>query len=148
MSRHLPILVGFLVALGTGCKSNPVGRVCILDNPEADGGVPQTVIGSPALECDSRICLHLAGRSPDMCTATCEGDSDCDTAPESPCKGGFACVVPVVTGSFCCEKLCACKDQLDPSITASPPSCDASNPNNECCNLSGRRGNPKYPLCQ
>jgi hypothetical protein len=132
----------------TGCKSNPVGRVCILSDPEGDGGVPQTVVGSPALECESRTCLHLAGKSPDMCTASCEKDSDCDTAPESPCKMGFVCAIPVVTGSFCCERLCMCKDQLDNGTPADPAGCEAANPINECCNLAGRRGDPKYPQCK
>jgi len=134
-----------------GCKSNPVGRICILGNPEGDGGVPETVVGSPALECESRVCLHVAGESPDMCTATCSSASDCDTAPESPCKGGFVCAVPVVTGTFCCEHLCVCRDQLenpDGGMPPDPASCVASNKINECCNLEGRRGNAMYPQCK
>jgi hypothetical protein len=51
-----------------------------------------------------------------------------------------------VTGSFCCEKLCICKDQF--TAGAAPAACDPSNPINECCNLDGRRGNTKYPQCK
>ena len=146
-------LLGLALVLGAlGCKGNPVGRMCFLSNPELDGGVPQTIVGSPALECESSICLHIAGQVTNMCTARCNADSDCEASPESPCKGGFACVVQVVTGDFCCEKLCACRDQL-PSPDAGgtftePAACDPANTANECCNLEGRRGNPQYPLCK
>jgi len=145
MRRDLLRLIGFLVVVA-GCKSNPVGRLCVLNNPEADGGVPQTVVGSPALECESRTCLHIAGQTPDMCTASCSSDSDCETASESPCKMGFACAIPVVTGSFCCEKLCICKDEYE--MMPDPAACVASNPINECCNLDNRRGNAMYPQCK
>jgi hypothetical protein len=142
------VLTAGVIVGSAGCKSNPVGRVCILSTPEGDGGVAQTIVGSPALECESRTCLHLAGETPDMCTAACSADSDCDTAPESPCKMGFTCAIPVVTGSFCCEKLCICKDQLAAGAVTDPAACNAANPVNECCNLAGRRGSSTYPQCK
>jgi len=148
VGRSLVLALAFgLVA----CKSNPVGRRCFLPNPELDGGVQQTIVGAPALECESSICLHVAGEAPDMCSAKCSQDSDCETSPESPCAGGFICAVPVVTGNFCCERLCICRDQLhlvDAGTVPDPASCDSANAANECCNLAGRRGDPKYPLCK
>jgi hypothetical protein len=143
--------LGLLVGLAlVGCKSNPVGRKCFLDNPELDGGLPQTIVSSPALECESSICLHIAGKTPNMCSARCSTDADCETSPESPCKGGFVCAIPVVTGGFCCEKLCICRDQFtaDAGVVQDPAACDSNNAANECCNLAGRVGNPKYPLCK
>ena len=72
-----------------------------------------------------------------------------DKSPESPCKGGFACVVPVFVGPFCCQKQCVCKDyiQIPDGGVADHDVCDPSKAVNECCNLSGRRGNPMYPQC-
>ena len=135
-------LVVGLAALAAGCKTNPVGRQCFVPTTEQDGGVPTTVIGSPALECQSRICLHLPNQSPDLCTAECETANDCDTSPESPCQGGFVCMVPTVTGNFCCKKMCVCSDYLSiPDGGAeipTPEACDESVAANECCNLAGR----------
>jgi hypothetical protein len=135
---------------GMGCKSNPVGRECFVEGAQSDAGVSAlTVVGSPALDCQSRTCLHVASKEPDLCTASCDSDSDCDTSPESPCKMGFACMVPVVVGNFCCEKLCVCKDYLlNGTAPPTPEACDPTVPANECCNLSGRRGNAQYPACK
>jgi hypothetical protein len=144
-SPNLVRKLGFFVMLvlgagAAGCKTNPVGRQCFVPTTEGDGGIPVTVVGSPALECQSRICLHVEARTPDLCTAECDVDDDCDTSPESPCQGGFVCTVPVVTGSFCCKKMCVCRDYLtipDGGIPE-PAACDSTNPDNECCNLAGR----------
>jgi hypothetical protein len=153
MTRHLICLIGLLGLLlggGAGCKSSSVGRQCFLGNPEADGGMPQTVVGTPALECSSGVCLHIAGKHPDLCTADCSSDSNCETASESPCKGGFTCQIAVVTGDFCCRRLCICKDYLpqDAGPPPDPAACDPMNAANECCNLAGRTGDPRYPLCK
>jgi hypothetical protein len=147
------LVIALAILGGTGCKENPVGRQCFIPTTEADGGVPVTVVGAPALECQSRTCLHIATKSPDLCTGECESNDDCDTSPESPCKSGFVCMVPVVVGNFCCKKLCVCRDYLNlPDGGTPPPSpnaCDPAVPANECCNLSGRRDNPTlYPVCQ
>ncbi len=139
-----------LTVAGAGCKTNPVGRQCFIPGTGQDGGIPLEVVGSPALECQSRTCLHIASHEPDLCTAECEVDGDCDTSPESPCKDGFVCMVPVYTGDFCCKKLCVCKDYVTGTdITTEPAACDPANALNECCNLAGRRENPtKYPACK
>jgi hypothetical protein len=147
---HVWLCCLLAVGAGAGCRNNPVGRPCFIQSGEGDGGVPVTVVASPALECQSLTCIHVANRSPDMCTASCDSDDDCDTSPESPCQGGFACVVPVVTGNFCCQKLCVCKDYITESLPqAAPAACDPTVAANECCNLSGRRDNPQmYPGCR
>ena len=145
-------LFGLVLVGSSGCKENPVGRQCFIPTQEADGGVPVTVVGAPALECQSRTCLHIATKTPDLCTGECDSPDDCDTSPESPCKGGFTCMVPVVVGGSCCKKLCVCKDYLGLADGGMPPpepaACDPDVAANECCNLSGRRNNPtKYPVC-
>jgi hypothetical protein len=86
---------------------------------------------------------------PDLCTAECEKDDDCASDPSSKCTTSFTCTIPVTEGPFCCKKMCVCKDYLiipDGGIQA-PATCDSTNPINECCNLTGRRGNSMYPLC-
>lgn len=136
------------LAIISGCKSNPVGRQCFIETSESDGGVPVTVVAAPALECQSLTCLHVAGFQPDLCTGSCDSDSDCDTSPESPCNGGFACMTPTVVGNFCCRKFCVCKDYLPNGPPPEPTACESSNAANECCNLDGRRDNPTmYPGC-
>jgi hypothetical protein len=151
----LALVTGLVLAVaGTACTENPVGRPCFIG---ADAGTgSETILASPALECQSRICLSLSetftGGKPaqDLCTGECERDDDCDKVPESPCKGGFTCAVPVTAGPFCCKKMCICNDYL--TIPAGglqlPAACDPSNPINECCNLDGRRENPDYPACR
>lgn len=145
---RLVVLAATLALLGFGCSDNPVGRECFLgaDPPEPDN---QNIVAAPALECQSRTCLHIAGQNPDMCTASCDSDDDCDKVDESPCTQGFACVIPVTVGAFCCKKLCVCKDYLEipPGGLKPPEACNASNAVNECCNLDGRRGNSMYPGC-
>ena len=84
-----------------------------------------------------------------LCTAECESDDDCDRVPESPCRTGFTCAVPVVVGPFCCRKLCICKDYIvipDGGVPL-PEACDPDDPANACCNLPDRSGNADYPLC-
>jgi hypothetical protein len=149
----LPLLVAgaSLLALAS-CRSNLVGRQCFIPSSGEDGGIPSTIVASPALECQSRMCLHIPAKSPDLCTAECDSDSDCDTSPESPCESGFVCAVPTVVGNFCCKKLCICRDYLDLPDGGVPPvpaGCDSTNALNECCNLPGRRENPTmYPGCR
>lgn len=143
------LLAGVFAALFmTGCPENPVGRKCFIG--DLDGSTDfQNIIASPALECQSRTCLHIAQKQPDLCTAECETSEDCDKVPESPCMGGFSCIVPVVVGPFCCKKMCVCNDYL-PALDGgvpTPAACDPNNAINECCNLSGRRDNPEYPHC-
>jgi hypothetical protein len=90
------------------------GRACdfaMRDDP--------TAVGSPALDCPSRICVHVNGFTPDQCTADCETADDCVIAPESPpCSGGFVCTSVVSVGPFACRKFCVCGDRAP--ITACP----------------------------
>ena len=155
-------IVAALVALSAACNDNPVGRIYDLgvDNP----GQSEAVVGSPSLDCPTRTCLKipvaLNKELPDdfrplspnkgMCTAECESDDDCDKVPESPCVTGFTCGVAVTVGPFCCRKFCICKDYVvipEGGSLPEPLACDATNPNNACCNLAGRRGDPTYPNC-
>lgn len=142
------------------CSENPVGRKCFIGSDAGAGGT-QSIIASPALECQSRTCLRVPVQKQlpvdpatgqqtvysDQCTAECSSSDDCDRVPESPCVTGFTCAIPVVVGPFCCRKMCICKDYLvipDGGLPA-PAACEASNPDNQCCNLPGR-GN--LPHCQ
>lgn len=155
MERRRSVLTLALMALTmlgvAACSENPVGRKCFIG---ADAGNSmQSVIASPALECPSRTCLHtpLEGKLPegseyaDLCTAECSSDDDCDKVPESPCISGFTCAVPVVTGPFCCRKMCVCRDYLvipDGGVPL-PAACDPNDQTNTCCNLPGRSDQPQ-----
>src|SRR5262245_15461875 len=136
--------LSLVLAIAAGCDKTEVGRQCVL--PIGDAGAGETVVGSPALECESRTCLHVAGTSPDQCTAECESDDDCHGSSLTPCQTGFTCAVPVIVGPFCCKKFCICKD-FNPS-TQVPAACDPTDSRNECCNLEGRAGNSQYPQCR
>jgi len=118
-----------------GCTENPVGRICFIG---VDAGTETTnVVASPALECESRTCLHVEGTGPDLCTGECSDNGDCDAVKNSPCMHGFACAVPVVVGPFCCKKFCICKDYVivpDGGIPT-PAACDPSNAANTCVNI-------------
>ncbi|MBC7978321.1 MAG: hypothetical protein H7138_25330 [Myxococcales bacterium] len=150
-----------LLALGTGCEDNPVGRICDLGaaTPQTD----EAVVASPSLDCVSRTCLRVPlGRqlppgsafptgTSGLCTAECTADSDCDRVPESPCLTGFTCGAATKAGDFCCKKFCICKDYVvipESGELPVPAACDAGNPLNECCNLEGRQDNPAYPKCK
>lgn len=159
------------LALGPAC-GNEVGRICDLGvQGDTDAGVDdegpadnRAVIGSPSLDCQSKLCLKvpvdLDKELPDdfqelstnrgMCTDFCESDDDCDKVPESPCVTGFSCGVAVTVGPFCCQKVCICKDYIvlpEGGSLPTPAACDADNPDNACCNLSGRSGNEMYENC-
>ncbi len=162
IGRRYLVVLGF--ALLAACTSNPVGRICDLGQAQAPAP-SEVVVASPSLDCVSRTCLRVpAGKDPPpgsnvgtlgpdvgMCTAECSADSDCDRVPESPCSTGFTCGIAVTVGPFCCKKFCICKDLIvipNSGALATPMACDASNPANACCNLSGRAGNSMYPLCK
>jgi hypothetical protein len=160
MIRRLSVAALVSLAFVAACSSNPVGRLCDLGSGATE--ISEVIIASPSLDCVSRTCLAvpLQGSLPPgsmypptgegLCTANCSQDSDCDRVPESPCVTGFTCGVAVTVGPFCCEKFCICKDYVvvpDTGSLAEPMACDSSNAANSCCNLSGRVGNPDYPLC-
>jgi hypothetical protein len=162
--RHpVGVLVVFLMLAGfglsaVGCSDNPVGRKCDLGTATPQAG--EVVVASPSLDCVSRTCLRVPGsRTPPpgnnytggLCTAECSADSDCDRVPESPCILGFSCGIAVTAGPFCCRKFCICKDYIvvpDSGQLATPAACEVGNDQADCCNLPGRAGNPKYPLCK
>lgn len=149
----LVVLAACAGLLATACSDNPVGRKCFIGLDA--GAATEAVIASPALECPSRTCLHqplqrelpMGSEYSDLCTATCEKDSDCDRVPESPCQTGFTCAVPVVVGPFCCRKMCICRDylQIPDGGVPLPQACIAGVPENHCCNLPGNEG---LPNCQ
>ena len=152
-SLTLGILILAVAMSAAACSENPVGRKCFIGVDA--GNDNQAIVASPALECDSRICLHYPkqnGATPpegaiysDQCTAECDSDSDCDKVPESPCVSGFTCAVPVVVGPFCCRKMCICKDFLIVPEGGLPEqkACNSDDPANTCCNLSGRGDSPQ-----
>jgi hypothetical protein len=158
---HLQLVLVALVAVVAACTENPVGRIC--DLGVAVPSENESVLASPSLDCQTRTCLkvprdpnatpHPDSRYPEgnkgLCTAECDTDSDCDRVPESPCKSGFTCGIPVVVGPFCCRTMCICKDYV--VVPAGglpvPAACEPNDPANACCNLPGRAGNPTYPNC-
>lgn len=153
-----------LAAFGTGCTTNPVGRIC--DLGAATPQVGDVVVATPSLDCVSRTCLRVpAQRKPPpgsnignltlnqgLCSSECSIDGDCDRVPESPCLTGFTCGEATTAGPFCCKKFCICKDfVVIPDQSNELPveaACDASNVLNHCCNLEGRPGNPMHPMCK
>ncbi len=104
-----------LVACGGGkggssdaVPSGPVGLVC-------DPGMVspnETVVASPALDCESRLCLNIASSTPPMCTAMCVDATDCSETAESACPSGFTCAPVVSVGPFACQNLCVCSDRV------------------------------------
>lgn len=45
------------------------------------------------------------------CTQTCEDVSECPPIPG--CESGPTCVVIARLGAYCCQKICACADEVD-----------------------------------
>ncbi len=147
----LAVLALACAIVTSGCEDNPVGRICVIEGVD-EINFTETVVASPAIECQSRTCLRVPlevdsddlpenSRYESLCTAECTADEDCDRVPESPCVTGFTCAVPVVVGPFCCQRLCVCKDYLilpDSGSLPTPEACVADNPDNTCCNLPGR----------
>ena len=144
--RSWGVLLFVIAALGApACSENPVGRRCFIGIDA--GNDTQAIVASPALECPSRLCLHVPkddGVTPpaeaeyaDMCTNDCGSDSECDKVPESPCVSGFTCAVPVVVGRFCCQKMCICKDFLivPEGGIPTPEACNPELTENTCVNI-------------
>lgn len=85
-----------------------VGRVCDPGTVSPN----ETVVASPALDCESRQCLSIASSTPPMCTATCFDATDCAEAAESACPSGFTCAPVVSVGPFACQNVCVCSDRV------------------------------------
>lgn len=150
-------IAAFAGIVAPGCTDNPVGRKC--DLGELTPLPTDVVVASQSLDCVSRTCLRYPaqrelppGSLPleaniGLCTAECNSADECDRVPESPCILGFTCGVAVTAGPYCCKKFCICKDYVvlpDSGELSVDPGCDASKPENACCNLEGRRNNPNY----
>jgi len=120
----------------TACEDKAIGRRC---DVLTAAGPAQGVFNSEALECPSRICLKPvvqqgASNMPNpptgpYCSASCSQDSDCETDQmrdlsndkDLRCATGFACGIAFVKGKICCQKLCLCKDFLNPAVGAPVP---------------------------
>jgi hypothetical protein len=73
------------------------------------------VDGSDRFICASEHCElaldHVLTRS--MCSRPCSSDADCEDATEdNACSTGFTCTPLLQLGEWCCEKVCACRDDL------------------------------------
>lgn len=142
--------VGLLIAIGltgAGCNPNSIGRLCVdpTNTSVSSGGK----IVSPALECPSRLCLVEPSQtmgSISTCTAECSDNGDCEAETKDYCASGFVCAVATQVGSFCCKKVCICKDSLtdgfnqdtsvNPPKVITPYECDPKqNPNITCSNV-------------
>ena len=95
---------GVIDAREPGGDAAESGRACA-SGLDADD---PTAIASPALDCPTRVCLHVESRPPDLCTSSCEDAADCFDGPESACAGDFACLAPMDQGPFACRKVCVC----------------------------------------
>jgi len=72
--------------------------------------------GDQHFRCENEKCslspTYVLSRS--MCSKVCSSDADCeDGYRDTNCESGFACAFLQVTGEFCCEKVCACRDELN-----------------------------------
>jgi hypothetical protein len=104
-------------AAASGCDDVHVGRQCYIESTD-----PSTILSTPAVECESRMCLRYQSSTPDMCTATCESDDDCLKEGDD-CAGRFVCMIPVVVGPFACDKMCVCEDFFDGVVPPTPAAC-------------------------
>jgi hypothetical protein len=96
-----------LTALGACAGDGSVGRPCVITKPPTGS---QSVIETPSLDCDSRLCLQLQVDQPAMCTAECgEVGEACTAVDGSLCPGDFRCEIPFVVGPFAGRTLCVCE---------------------------------------
>jgi hypothetical protein len=123
--------LALLVGGSVGCEDKAIGRPC---DVQSDAGPSQAVINGQALECPTRLCLKPARDSlvskpvttTALCSAECSNDGDCDGdrrgagTGDFRCESGFTCGVATVTGSFCCKKVCICRDFLPGGVATAP----------------------------
>ena len=102
-----------------GCAQPPaIGNACAVGSP---GNSQEVTISTPALECESRICLQV-GSAGAMCTGTCGSDDDClNLAPTAGqlCPGGFICRAASPFGDHPCQRLCVCRAAQPPGAVCS-----------------------------
>ncbi|MEM7159133.1 MAG: hypothetical protein AAF799_40220 [Myxococcota bacterium] len=107
---------------------------CIFNNPDSSAGV-----------CRLRV-DYVLERS--MCSKRCSDDSDCRdggigqqvVVDDTTCERGFRCARIQTLGTFCCQKLCVCEDDLgvtadiDMKCSAGTQEgcCDGENPSDAC----------------
>ena len=93
------------------------GEVCLygadFDPPNCDSDAPcagdERLTGSCGeFQCDI---VPAWGEAHTTCTRTCEADDDCPALPG--CAQGPVCTAIDRLGSLCCQKLCACRDELN-----------------------------------
>lgn len=105
------IAVGIVAAITSCSEPEPIGQEPCSNPLGADAG--GVFAYSPALECDSRICLvEAAPRSPGyiaVCTRECASDSDCLTRVRILCDRGYSC--GSVAGYT--HRVCVCSLFLD-----------------------------------
>jgi hypothetical protein len=143
------VLVVLLGLVAGGCEDKHIGRVCSLDTSDAGttGTGTTAEFNGEAVECPTRICLLPAGdKQPGigpLCTAGCSSDDDCSdgetSSAKTQCHTGFTCMVATTVGSFCCERLCVCRDFIDTTIkgyNATPVACNSGQtPPSTCQNV-------------
>jgi hypothetical protein len=105
--RVLALLATLVTLAAAACDQPRVGNPCHIEGDPASG---ETVLASPAPECEARQCLRVQGAADALCTAECDTDDDCPAMPDSPCSGPFVCEIPFVTGGAACRKMCLCID--------------------------------------
>lgn len=129
MRPFLILSVLAMAVLTAACSDQGIGRKCV--NPSG-GEVKGTLLVSPALECQTRLCFLNQTPVRSVCTATCDTDDDCESSISSKLEGDglcptgkkFRCAVATVAGPFCCKKICLCQDDLQQGYNAD----EAGNP--------------------
>ena len=141
--------------VGAPCELGgvPESRLLELDNSDCSSGLclyVDTVMADAQQSCSESsdcsgfgsgvICVdgqcqldpaHVAEAS--MCTAECSDDAECVGSDGTACESGFACVPVTSLGSTCCQKLCACRVQLDVAAAAELAAACADGTQEGCC---------------
>jgi hypothetical protein len=113
---------GSVVVVGAstaGCSDSGVGRKCLSQSAGgADAGALTGSIGSPSLECISRLCYQQGSGDTEhlYCTTRCTTDDDCKSALISQdghlCGTKFVCAIASPVGQFACQQFCICDTDL------------------------------------
>lgn len=108
---------GPIVATDLACA----GEICVfageVESKQCD--VPEDCASDERFyDCVEGMCVVEAawGEAHTGCTRTCELATDCPALPG--CAAGPVCTAVALIGSLCCEKVCACGDELSESWLA------------------------------